>query len=67
MILSVHIHKETGKAFVIDLENGNTWSKENLEMVINFVEEHNAHSILGDNYTAIMDAYAAIIVAEKLN
>ena len=36
-------------------------------MVINFVEEHNAHSILGDNYTAIMDAYAAIIVAEKLN
>lgn len=47
MILSVHIHKETGKAFVTDLENGNTWSKENLEMVINFVEEHNAHSILG--------------------
>ena len=24
MILSVHIHKETGKAFVTDLENGNT-------------------------------------------
>ena len=37
MILSVHIHEKTGKAFVTDLESGNTWSKENLEMVINFV------------------------------
>lgn len=66
MILSVHIHEKTGKAFVTDLESGNTWSKENLEMVINFVEEHNAHSTLGDNYTAILDAYTAILVAEKM-
>lgn len=66
MILSVHIQKELGWAFVTDLENGVTWSKEDLEKVLNIIEENNLQLELGDNYIALKDAYAAIITAEKI-
>ena len=66
MILSVKINKNTNQAFVTDLENGNTWSKKELEYVIGIIEKNNAISEYGDTYIALKDAYSAIITAENM-
>lgn len=66
MILSVEINKKTNEAFATDLENGNTWSKKQLEYVIGIIEKNNAVSEYGDTYIALKDAYSAIITAENI-
>ena len=66
MILSVEINKKTNEAFATDLENGNTWSKKQLEYVIGIIEKNNAVSEYGDTYVALKDAYSAIITAENI-
>ena len=66
MILSVEINKKANEAFATDLESGNTWSKKELEYVIGIIEKNNAISEYGDTYTALKDAYSAIITAENI-
>ena len=66
MTLSVKINKKTKQAFVTDIENGNTWSKKELEYVIGIIEKNNAISEYGDTYLALKDAYSAIISAENI-
>ena len=66
MILSVEINKKTNEAFATDLENGNTWSKKQMEYVIGIIEKNNAVSEYGDTYIALKDAYSAIITAENI-
>lgn len=65
MILEVSIHHITKQVFVTDLENGVTWSKEDVERVLKLIEKNNLQHELGDNYIALKDAQKAIKIAEN--
>lgn len=65
MILCVSIHHITKQVFVTDMENGVTWSKENVEKMLKCIEENNLQHKLGNDYIALKDAQKAIKIAEN--